>query len=297
MFKQMRWALPVLLLLAPYAGSPSLAKPAPPAKPALWKLADKDTTIYLFGTIHVLPKALKWRTPKFDKAAAGSSELVLEVADLDDQAKTAEIFVKAAQSPGLPPITARIPADRKDKLIKLAEKSGIPLAYMDQLETWAVAIALSSAGLKDLGLDPDDGTESQLQKLFKSGKKPISGLETTEEQLGFFDKLPEAAQRTFLISLIDDSSDMKTEFAAMIGAWTKGDEKAIALSFDDELKLSPELMDTLLRKRNERWTAWIEKRMEKPGTIMIAVGAGHLAGADSVQTMLARKGFKAKRIQ
>ncbi len=295
--KQLRRALPVFFLLALFVGSPSLAKTMPSAKPALWKLADKDTTIYLFGTIHVLPKALKWRTLKFDKAAASSSALVLEVADLDDQAKTAAIFVKAAQSPGLPPILSRIPADRKDKLLKLAEKSGISVAYMDQLETWAVAIALSSGGLKELGLDPDDGTESQLQTLFKAGKKPISGLETAEQQLGFFDTLPEAAQRTFLVSLIDDSNDMKAEFAAMIASWTKGDEKAIALSFDDELKLSPELMDTLLRKRNERWTAWIAKRMEKPGTIMIAVGAGHLAGADSVQAMLARKGLRAKRIQ
>jgi uncharacterized protein YbaP (TraB family) len=83
----------------------------------------------------------------------------------------------------------------------------------------------------------------------------------------------------------------------MISAWSRGDEKAIALSFDDELKLSPELADILLRQRNRNWTAWLAKRMEKPGTIFVAVGAGHLAGPDSVQNMLAKQGFKTTRVQ
>ena len=46
--------------------------------PALWEVSDKDTTIYLFGTIHLLPKNSRWRTPKFEKALAGSQSLVLE---------------------------------------------------------------------------------------------------------------------------------------------------------------------------------------------------------------------------
>ena len=57
------------------AGVASAKEPAA-GRPALWKLADKDTTIYLFGTIHLLPKNYSWRTPAFEQAINGSQALV-----------------------------------------------------------------------------------------------------------------------------------------------------------------------------------------------------------------------------
>lgn len=284
----------LLIAAAPKPTSPDEIKTA---KPALWKVSDKDTTIYLFGTIHYLPKGLKWRTAKFDKALNQSEELVLETADLDDAEKIGAMFVAAATNSSPPPITERIPGDRMPKLLKLAEAAEMPRANLDRLESWAIAIALATSAIKQAGLEADAGAESVLQSEFKAARKPVSGLETSQQQLGFFDGLPEAAQRVFLVSLIDESADLKTEAADMLWSWAKGDQKAIAISFDDELKLSPELMETLLRKRNASWSAWIQRRLEQPGTIMVAVGAGHLAGADSVQTMLGARGIKAKRIQ
>ncbi len=97
--------------------------------------------------------------------------------------------------------------------------------------------------------------------------------------------------------MVDDSVDPAKEFDDMVSAWSKGDDKAIALSFDDELKLSPELVEVLLRKRNANWTALLKKRLEKPGTILVAVGAGHLAGPDSVIAMLGKEKLKAVRVQ
>jgi uncharacterized protein len=91
--------------------------------------------------------------------------------------------------------------------------------------------------------------------------------------------------------------DPKAEFDAMLGAWAKGDDKAIATTFDDELRQSPELTDALLRNRNANWTAWLTKRLDTPGTVMVAVGAGHLAGVDSIQSMLAKQGVKVTRVQ
>lgn len=297
MFKNMRWALPLLPLLAACASaSPPQPKPAA-FHPALWKLADKDTTIYLFGTIHVLPENYEWRTPAFNKAEGEAQELVLEVADLDDQAKTANTFLSLAVSPGQPPVLDRVPPEKRAGLEALIAKIGMTPAALDKFESWAVAITVASGVLKDLNVSPENGVEKQLQADFNAVKKPVRGLETTEQQLGFFDKLPEAAQRTFLTSMVDDSVDPATEFNAMISAWSKGDDKAIALSFDDELKLSPELTKSLLHDRNANWTGWITQRLDQPGTILIAVGAGHLAGDDSVIAMLKSRNLKVRRIQ
>jgi uncharacterized protein len=282
--------------LPPVKAAPvSVAVPA--AKPALWQLSDADTTIYLFGTIHALPKALKWQSPALDTAIAKAQELVLEVADVDDQAKSAATFMKLGISPGLPPMMERIPADKRESAKVMMTKSGIPAPFFDQLETWAAGIGMAAGMFKDLNVSPEDGVERRLSAVFKAAKKPISGLETMEQQLGFFDTLPEATQRTFLVGMLDDSANPKAEFDKMLNAWTSGDEKSIALSFDDEIKMSPELVDVLLRKRNANWSGWIADRMAKPGIVLIAVGAGHLAGEESVQTMLAKRGLKVTRLQ
>lgn len=280
----------------------SCAKPAPApaakaARPGLWKLADADTTIYLFGTIHVLPADYQWRTKAFDAAAAKADTLVLEVADLDDSKRTAEVFSRLAISPNLPPILDRVPAEKRPGLKSLIDKTGIPPAALTQFESWAVAITIAGMMLKELNLSPENGVERKLTDEFAAAKKPILGLESTELQLSIFDQLPDAVQTTFLAGLIEEQVDPKGEFDAMLKAWSSGDDKAIATSFDDELRSSPELTEALLRKRNRQWTEWLARRLDTPGTVLVAVGAGHLAGVDSVQTMLKQRGLKVTRVQ
>ncbi|CAN5395069.1 TraB/GumN family protein [soil metagenome] len=266
-------------------------------RPALWKISDADTTIYLFGTIHLLPKGLAWESPKIDRAIRASDTLILETILDPDPAKTGAIMVKLGVSPNLPPLMDRVPADKRASLQKVVDKSGVPLAALDKFETWAAALTLASAGLQELDASSEYGAEKVLTARFAAVHKPVTGLETPTEQLGYFDTLPEAAQRTFLVSIADDQSDSKAEFTRMIKAWSAGDVKQIALTFDDELKQSPELSEALLRRRNANWATWIQTRMAKPGTVFMAVGAGHLAGPESVEAMLAARGIKAVRLQ
>jgi uncharacterized protein len=275
--------------------------PAPPAassaRPALWKVVDADTTIYLFGTIHLLPKGLDWTTPTMERAMAASQALVLEVVLDKDPGTMAAIMTRLQSTPGLPPLRDRVPPEKRAALAKLVKASGISAVYLDSLETWAAALALSSSALARLDLTHAEGAETQLNKVFAAARKPITGLETAEQQMRFFDGLPEAAQRVFLASVADDDADLNKEFLAMIAAWKAGDIRTIAVTFDEEAKLSPELTDVLLRRRNAAWAAWIDTRMKVPGTVFLAVGAGHLAGQGSVDALVALKGHKVERVQ
>jgi uncharacterized protein YbaP (TraB family) len=268
------------------------------AKPALWKVADSDTTIYLFGTIHLLPKGTQWRSQAFDKAAAGSDILVVEtVIDEANPAATMSELFKLAISPGLPPLSARVPADKKAALDAAIAKSGIPAQALDKMETWAAAFLLLGVQFKDLGLDPGSGVETTLRKQFADGGKPVDQLETNAEQLGFFDRLSEDSQRKFLVAVLDDATEMKGQFDGMLAAWSKGDVNAIAESFNAELGDAAELKDALLVRRNANWARWVQGRLDKPGTVMMAVGAGHLAGEESVVSMLQKEGVKVTRVQ
>ena len=83
----------------------------------------------------------------------------------------------------------------------------------------------------------------------------------------------------------------------MLNAWARGDVKGIARTFDQDLAASPALAQALIKTRNANWKSWIEQRMSQPGSIMVAVGAGHLAGKDSVIDLLKRDGYRVRRLQ
>lgn len=268
------------------------------ASPALWKVADHDTTVYLFGTIHLLPKDTQWRSAFFDKAAASADTLVVEtVINEDDPAATIGELFKLAVSEGLPPLAERVPAAKREALAKAIGKSGLPAPLFDKLETWAAGFMLLGAQFKDLGLDPGSGVETALKKQFKEGGKPIGQLETNAEQLGFFDRLSEEAQRKFLVDVLDDPSSMKAQFGGMLEAWSRGDVKAIADSFNRDLADADELKSALIDQRNANWAKWVKTRLDEPGTVLVAVGAGHLAGDDSVLSMLEEQGVRVTRVQ
>ena len=87
------------------------------------------------------------------------------------------------------------------------------------------------------------------------------------------------------------------QMGRMVDSWAKGDPAGLAKEMNDSLKDSPEVARVLLYQRNARWAGWIRQRMARPGTVFVAVGAGHLAGADSVQSMLSKRGLKVTRVQ
>ncbi len=270
-------------------------RPTTAAKPALWKVADSDTTIYLFGTFHVLPAGLDWRTPALEKAVGDADSLLLELADVD-QSDIAAPFAKLATSPGLPPVADRVPKDKQAALTALLEKTGQPAATFDGLETWAVGFALAGVVIEEAGFGAANGVDDGLEKEFDAAGKPVAGLETVEQQLGIFDQLPEASQRRFLVSALDDPAEIQRELATLLDVWSTGDEAAIGVSFDKELREDPALKRALLTQRNEMWAREIIARLDAPGTVLVAVGAGHLAGEGSVQTILQREGLSVTRL-
>ena len=285
-----------LAALASCATAPPAASPT--GRPALWQVSDRDTTVYLFGTIHLLPKDYPWRTATFDKAVAGSQTLVVET--IIDTAKPQALAGELARlgfRAGLPPLATRVPAQKRPLLESAIAKTGIPRPAFDRMETWAAAFMLLGTQFKDLGLTGEAGVESVLRNSFIQAGKPVDQLETNTEQLSMFDTLPEAAQRALLEGAIDTPAEMRGQFQDMLAAWARGDVASIGATFNEDLSGSPELREALLRRRNVNWSGWIKRRMAAPGSVFVAVGAGHLAGPDSVVSMLQKDGYRVRRIQ
>jgi len=265
------------------------------ARPALWKLSDEDTTIYLFGTVHMLKPGISWFDHEVKAAFDRSDELVMEVVE-PDPSKMNSIVTTLALNPNGPGILSRLTPEEKKRYLKALADNGLPAATMDQLDPWMVAITLSVAPLQRLGYDQNIGVEKTLEKAARDAGKKVSGLETAEQQLGYFDMLPEKAQIVYLNTTVAELPKVESEFDQLLRNWAEGKPDALAEQLNASLEATPELAKLLLFDRNARWADWIAKRMEQPGTVFLAVGAGHLAGKNSVLDMLNQRKLAATRL-
>ena len=290
-----RFLAPLLALLLP-ACAPLDAPPASAAEayhgPAIWKVADKDTTIYLFGTIHALPKDAQWFSGPVARAYGQSSELVTEI-PMDDPAGDAKTIAAHALLPeGKSLRDLMTPEDRKQFEAALVSL-GLPVEAMDRFQPWYAALVLTLRPVTQAGYDPQSGAETELS--VKADGKRKAALETVEQQIALFAGLPTSAQLVLLDETAEGVATATATFDAMVADWMKGDPDALAMLINQDMD-DPVLYKRLLTDRNARWASWIDGRMKRPGTVFVAVGAGHLAGNGSVQEQLRKYGLKARRV-
>lgn len=329
-------AAPFALLVAnpvaaqDHAGHASHAEKAAPATkgPALWKVADKDTTIYLFGTVHVLPKGMDWYDATIANALEGSQTLVTEIPM--DPASEAAMQQLAMQRGALPTGTtlrsllteeqktqytaaltklggkietqqlAAAPAEARAQYEAAKAQGLVPppadalATSFDPLKPWMVGLTFSILPLTLEGYDPNSGVEKVLMS--KVPGKETGALETAEFQLGVFDGLAQDAQISFMMEAANGIDEVKPMLDSMVAEWAEGDAEGLAAIMNEGMN-DPAVAEALLYKRNANWAEWIDTRLDTPGTVFIAVGAGHLAGEKSVQDYLAKKGIKVTRVK
>ncbi len=262
--------------------------------PALWVLKDEDTTIYLFGTVHVLKPGLSWFDEAVKDAFDSSDELILEVIEPDQTEMQKLVFSLAIDSEN--PLRNKLDLEQQGIYDNAMTSLGLPGNAFDQFEPWFAGINLGILPLLKAGYDVNSGAEKVLTKESKAAGKTIGQLETVEQQLGYFDGLPEKSQVEYLIATAASVDEVTSQIDTMVDLWGEANVEKLgefmSAGFTDQI-----LYDTLLTKRNANWVEWIKTRMDKPGTVFIAVGAGHLAGKDSVQAMLGANDLKVTRIE
>ena len=286
---------------AAMAQDPAVAVSAPAPRaggngPALWVIRDADSTIYLFGTVHVLRPTTAWGSDRVDAAFDSAARLILEVANPDDQAAAMPLIQQYGISPETP-LSSLLTADELVALDTAARAMGLTGAQMDPLRPWLAALTLSVAPLTRAGYDPKSGVDLLLKARAEAAGKPVTGFETIDEQIRILAGFPEAGQLDFLRSTLDDFEGATVELDKLVTAWAAGDVEAIETVGVEPMRDASELMyQSLLVNRNANWAGQIQTLLEGSGTVFIAVGAAHLAGDDSVQVQLAHRGVTVERV-
>lgn len=269
-------AITPLLLGASIAITPVPQVPAPRPvadHPALWVVNDKDTIIYLFGTFHALDGKSKWFDQAVKTAFSASDQLMLETLIPEPSAPVT--------IPPPPPAVSRKPGS----LVQLAPSASSLLAS---------SRTVMNAGRAE-GMSTDKGADAVLRHEAEASGKSVGGLESFQFQLSMFSSLPDTPA-----SKPSDPQAMRAlgqVLAQLQSSWSRGEvETGFAPLLMQMRSQSPQTYNTMFVQRNARWAHWIADRLQTPGTVFVAVGAGHLSGPDSVQNQLSALGVKSARI-
>ncbi len=278
-------------------GGVAQARTADTATPALWQVKDADTTIYLFGTVHVMKPDIDWFHGDIKRAFDRSDTLVLEIIEPDDPNAIAGTMATLALAKDGVKLSDRLTPEARTKYQAAMAANSLPWQTFDMFNPWMSGMALSVAPLEKLGYKNDLGAEKILRSAATGAGKKVEALETVEQQVGFFAGLSMEQQLQFLNATVDGLPDMEKEFGDLLRYWQAGQPDKLAASMNESLEATPELAQVLLTGRNANWAKWIKARLGQPGTVFVAVGAGHLAGRGSVQDQLKALGVQTKRLK
>lgn len=285
-----RLALALVAVLA-MGASPVLAEPA------LWAIKDKDSTIYLFGTVHVLKPTTPWRSPKIDKAFRDADDVVMEIEQPEDPATTRALMLKYGVDPAAP-LSTKLKPESYAKLQAAAQGMGFPPQALEPMRPWLAALTVSLTPLLKAGYDPESGVEKLLTAQAKAAGKPIAAFETMEQQVRFFADMTPTQETQLLESTLDEIDEGPAKIDALVAAWAAGDQDELKRQMVDEMQTDyPDVYKLLLVDRNRDWANQLKTRLAGSGVSFVAVGAGHLAGPDSLQAQLAKLGIKAERVE
>jgi len=292
---------------APNNGSEGAAHAAAPAgstvaKPAMWKVSGVHGTLYLFGTIHAMKKNVAWETKTVKGALAESGVLYLEVAGLDDDSlKAAQPMIMELGTDAEHPLSTKISKADLALLDSAAKDLGAGGEQIfEPMLPWLAYVSISVLPDIKAGYDPEGGVDKKLEAEAKTMNLPVKGLETAEGQIHFLADLAPALQVQMLHQALIDLPKAASETDAMIGDWERGDVEALSKLENDEMRVKyPELYKTLVVERNQHFADTLAEQLKDAatGTEFVAIGAGHLAGPDSLVKLLEARGFKASRVE
>jgi uncharacterized protein YbaP (TraB family) len=261
---------------------------------SLWRIQGRHNTVYLLGSIHVLRDRDYPLPAAMMDAYAKSKAVVMEIDlnEIDSQGMQQEML-EAATLPEGKTLEGILGESRYARAKSLAAQVGVDLATFDQFAPWFVAEAVSQLQLMQLGFAPTSGVEMYFLDRARTDDKATGGLETAHDQIALFESMSEERQADYLVSSLEEAKSLPSEVDAMVSAWRRGDTDWFSSQLEKEFGRDPRLFQSVLAARNRKWIPKIEALLNDDKNYLVIVGAGHLAGHDSVIELLKRDGIGA----
>lgn len=293
MFRNILARALLALTLATFAVLPASARGTADA-PALWKIDGPKGDVYLFGSVHLLPQGVNWRTPALDAALTEAEVVVFEI-DIGESKNVAtmqQLIGKLGLLPAGQTLRKLLNPEGRTKFERVLGLLGIPAANLDPLRPWLASLTISVQWIVSKGFDPNSGVDDKVWHSAKQAGKQLRHLETIEEQLGVFAGLTRDQEIELLLVSVDQIENSPQFLDNLVAAWRKGDTDKLDKVLNADMERLPALSQRVLNGRHAKWLPQIEAMLADGRTHVIVVGAAHLVGKDSVIAMLRAKGIK-----
>ena len=262
----------------------------------LWSVEKGKSTIYLLGSIHLLPRELKALNKAIEAAYSDSKIIVFEtnIDSLSDPAFEAKVTNLGLLPPGQT-LEQQVSKQTYSLLQQKVSELGLQVEIFNQFKPWLCALTLTSMELQRLGFNPNYGIDMHFFDRAKQDGKEMRFLETTDDQLGLFTAMSKQEEDSFLAKVLEELDTMRVKIIEMINAWKSGDSDKLASMVKMEFEGYPEVYAKMLVERNQKWVKHIEDLSGQDGNSLVVVGAAHLVGDDSILKLLKKKGFEVEQ--
>ena len=254
----------------------------------LWELSQPGVPVsYLFGTLHSEdPDVVQLAAPvqqAFDAAQAVVLEVLLDM-DAMKLSSTAMLMMDGRSLKDIAgePLFTKAAAAMRVR--------GMPDLLTEHMQPWAVAVTLSMPA-------PETGQVLDMilyQSALETGKR-LHALETVQEQLDVFNKMPLADQLILLKDAVENFHDIDALHAKLLSAWKQRDLAGIVAISEAEMAKSDEQFaadfeQRLIVNRNHLMAERMQPYL-KQGKAFVAVGALHLPGETGLLNLLEQRGY------
>jgi uncharacterized protein len=263
----------------------------------VWAIRGAHNTVYLAGSVHLLPAQDAVLPQAFDRAYADSAKLVMEL-DLGklDPLEAAGWLSEHGALPQGTTLRGMLGEQRYGRVSAAATELGLPVQLLDGQAPWVVGIELADLEYLHLGFDPSQGVEQQLVHRAHADGKPTAGLETLDEELGSLGSLSSEDQVRLLDQTVSELKQSQSEMQEVLHAWRRGDAATLSRLLAREYRSFPALYRPLVTARNQRWLPQVEQLLREDRNSFVIVGALHLVGDGGLLELLRRDGFTPQQL-
>ncbi len=266
------------------------------AAPALWRMADDDTEVHIFGTLHMLEEGTTWANASITNAFSAAEALVVELDDRELE-RAGPLFMDAGKLPLGVSMRQLVGDGIYNDVRRLARQMDLQENAFQNVRPWFAGMSLTIVSLGKMGYDPSSGVDQALIGEALRLRKPILGIETAAQQADLFASLTPSQDKAMLVDALRQSVNIKTYMTDLQDAWINGDEATLDKLLNGELMQKHGLGDHLLYERNQMWASQLSRLMDKPGRFFVAVGTAHVVGEKSLIVFLTKQNRFIERVQ
>ncbi len=256
----------------------------------LWCIHGRTNTVFLLGSIHMLPVHTPPLDPRIEAAFKRAEAVVFEI-DFDQASAATNTLETRGMLPGGTRLDALVPAHLRRRLTAELDTLGLRWRDIDHMKPWRAALTLSDVALERAGYDPARGLDRVLYRRATACGKQIVALETASQQIELLDRLGPRTQIELLKHSADEIPSLVPQARHLLALWRTGDTRNLATTLATAFRGTPQLYDILVVRRNRAWLPRIVHMTRQTHDVLVVVGTLHLVGKDGLVHLCRQAGL------